>query len=113
MDKSIRSAKEQAYNRGYIAGYQQGIEDSISGKAGFPTETGLLDQPIHFLNLSKRPFNSLDRAGYCTIRDIVSLKKREIWMIRGLGIKGLHEIARALWDCGIQESEWNEWLYWD
>lgn len=110
MDEYMRLMKARAYNRGYMAGYQQGIKDSRSGKVGSETEPELLDLPIRFLNLSARPFNSLDRAGHRTIRDIISLDQREIRIIRNLGTKGLHEIAQALWDRGIQESEWNEWL---
>ena len=111
MDKHIRMEKEQAYHKGYLAGYWRGVEDCISGKTGTQMEPELLDCPIQFLNLSKRPFNSLDRAGYRSIRDIVSLSQQEIRKIRGLGIKGLHEIAGALWDHGIQDSAWSEWLY--
>lgn len=110
MDEHIRLIKEQAYNKGYIAGYRRGIEDS---KTGIQMEPEFLDCPIQFLNLSTRPFNSLDRAGYRTIRDIVSLDQGEIRKIRSLGIKGLREIAWALWNRDIRESEWNEWLYSD
>ena len=109
MDDYIRSVKKQAYHQGYLAGYRRGIEDCISGKSCMQTEPDLLDRPIQFLNLSTRPFNSLDRAGYRTIRDIVSLNQQEIWKIRNLGIRGLREIAGALWDHGIQDSEWNVW----
>ena len=110
MDEYIRLVKRQAYHIGYIAGYRRGVEDSKSGKADTQLEPELLDRPIQFLNLSTRPFNSLDRAGYRTIGDIVSLSKQEIWKIRSLGDKGLREIAGALWDYGIRDSEWNEWL---
>ena len=110
MDESIRLLKARAYNKGYIAGYRQGVEDSKSGKTGAQTEPELLDLPIQFLELSTRPFNSLERAGYHRVRDIVTLDQREIWKIRNLGTKGLHEIAQALWDRGIRESNWNEWL---
>ena len=108
MDEYIRLLKHQAYHEGYIAGYQRGIED---GKTGIQVPPALLDSPLQFLNLSTRPFNSLDRAGYRTIRDIVSLNRQEIWKIRNLGTKGLREVAQALWHLGIRDSQWNEWLY--
>ena len=107
MDEHIRLLKQQAFHEGYIAGYQRGIED---GRAGGQVSPALLDAPLQFLNLSTRPFNSLDRAGHRTIRDIISLNRQEIWKIRSLGAKGLHEIAQALWDLGIRDSQWNEWL---
>jgi DNA-directed RNA polymerase alpha subunit len=113
MDETIGLVKQQAYHRGYLDGYKRGLEDSCSGKAGNQPDAAMLDRPIQFLNLSTRPFNSLDRAGYRTIRDVVSLTKTEIRKIRSLGSKGLCEIAGALWDHGIRDSEWNEWLYSD
>lgn len=108
MDQSIHLIKQQAYHKGFLDGYKRGIEDS---KADQHVAAGMLDQPIQFLNLSTRPFNSLDRAGYRTIRDIVSLNQAEIWKIRNLGTKGLREIAGALWRHGIRDSEWNAWLF--
>ena len=110
MDEYIQTVKRQAYHRGYLAGYRRGIEDGRSGRGGATMESELLDLPIQFLNLSIRPLNSLDRAGYRTIRDIVSLNQQEIRKIRNLGIKGLGEVAGALWERGIRDSEWNEWL---
>ena len=107
MDDDIRLLKQQAYHEGYIAGYQRGLEDS---RIGMQTPPELLDRPLQFLNLSARPFNCLDRSGHRTIRDITSLNRQEIWMIRNLGAKGLHEVAQALWDLGIRDSHWNEWL---
>ena len=107
MDEHIRLLKQQAFHEAFIAGYQRGIEDS---RAGGQVPPALLDSPLQFLNLSTRPFNSLDRAGHRTIRDIVSLNCQEIWKIRNLGTKGLHEIAQSLWNLGIRDSQWNEWL---
>ena len=109
----IRKAKDQAYHKGFLDGYQRGVADSRAGIADPHLDSDLLNKPIQFLNLTKRPFNSLDRAGFCTIGDIVSLRREEIWKIRNLGSKGLHEIAQALWNQGIWDSEWNEWLYTD
>ena len=110
MDEYIRMVKQQAYHKGYLAGYQRGIEDSRTGRIDGQGASELLDQPIQFLNLSVRPFNSLDRAGYQTIREIIALSHQEIWKIRNLGAKGRHEIATALWEHGVRDSEWNEWL---
>lgn len=107
MDEHIRLLKQQAYQEGYIAGYQRGIADS---KYGVQTVPDLLDRPLQFLGLSIRPYNSLDRAGYHTVRDVVSLNRLEILKIRSLGSKGLHEIAQVLWNLGIRDSQWNEWL---
>ena len=107
--ESICTIKQQAYHRGYIDGYRRGIEDSKSGKADSSIVPGL-EQPIQILNLSTRPFNSLDRSGSRTIGDIVSLDKEGIGRIRGLGSKGAHEGAHTLWNYGIRHSAWNFWL---
>lgn len=108
--ETISSIRDQSYQKGYMDGYLRGIEDYRSGSIRTFREPELLDKPIQFLNLTKRPFNSLDRAGYRTIRQIVSLPQEEIWKIRNLGHKGLHEVAWALWNLGIRDSRWNEWL---
>ena len=96
MDEHIRLVQQSAYHEGYMAGYQRGIEDS---RTGVQTPPALLDCPLRFLNLSTRPFNSLDRAGFRTIGDIVSLDRQEIWKIRSLGTKGLHEDRSGVVGC--------------
>ena len=98
MDEHIRQVQLRAYHEGYIAGYQRGMED---GRAGMQTPPALLDCPLHFLNLSTRPFNSLDRAGYRTVGDIVSLNRQEIWKIRSLGKKVCMRSHRR---CGMPVS---------
>ena len=107
MDEHIRLLKQQTYQEGYIVGYQRGIADSRDGVQTIPD---LLDRPLQFLGLSVRPYNSLDRAGYRTVREVVSMNQLEILKTRNLGAKGLHEIAQALWNLGIRDSQWNEWL---
>jgi DNA-directed RNA polymerase alpha subunit len=109
MDEYIRLEKKRAYRKGYMEGYRRGVEDGRNGKAETQIEPALLDRPIQFLNLSTRPFNSLDRAGCRTIRDVVSLDQEKIGKIRGLGAKGLREIAEVLWDRGIRDTEWDMW----
>ena len=111
MDENLSLLKQQAYYKGYLDGYRRGVEDAAVGRAGTQTESGKLDCPIQFLNLSVRPFNCLDRAGFHSVRELVSLNRQQIWAIRNLGIKGLREIAEALHTYGIGDSAWSEWLY--
>ena len=111
QNESIQWAADQSYSRGYIAGYMRGIEDCRAGLCHSSDDSGLWDKPIPFLKLSKRPINCLEQAGYRTVGDIASLRKEDIWKIRNLGRKGLHEIAWALWNHGIRDSQWNDWLY--
>ena len=51
--------KRQAYHKGFIDGYQRGLDDSKSGVVAPQTDPDLLDRPIQLLNLSTRPFNCL------------------------------------------------------
>lgn len=109
----MRMMKKQAYHKGYLSGYACGVEDCKSGNVDKETSPDLLDRPIQFLNLTARPFNSLDHSGYHTIREITVLSQQEIQKIRNLGHKGLCEIALALWNYGIRNTAWNNWLYSD
>ena len=52
MDENLSLLKQQAYYKGYLEGYRRGVEDAAVGKAGAQTESGKLDCPIQFLNLS-------------------------------------------------------------
>ena len=103
--------KQNAYHKGYLAGYERGVEDCKSGITDKTIPPDLLDRPIQFLNLTTRPFNSLDRSGYQTIRHITVLKHQKILQIRNLGRKGLCEIAWSLWNHGIRDTDWNHFLY--
>ena len=109
----MRIIKDHAYHKGYLAGYECGVEDFKSGIVNRQISPDLLDRPIQFLNLTTRPFNCLDRGGYHTIREISNLSQQEIRQIRNLGRKGLCEIAWALWNHGIRDTQWNNWLYSD
>lgn len=104
---AICMIKHHAYRKGYMDGYRHGIADSKNSLENPQIASNLLAQPIQFLNLSTRPFNCLDRSGFRTIGDIVPLSKEDIWRIRGLGSKGMQEIAQALWNYGIRQSNWN------
>ena len=107
----MRMSKEQSYHKGYLRGYERGVEDCKSGAVRKEIAPDLPDRPIQFLNLTTRPFNCLDRSGYRTIREITVLNQQQIGQIRNLGAKGLCEIAWALWNRGIRDTQWNHWLY--
>lgn len=46
MDEHIRMVKQQAYHKGFLDGYQRGIEDCRSGRADVQADTVLLGHPI-------------------------------------------------------------------
>ena len=48
MDEYIRMIKKQAYHKGYLAGYQRGIEDSRTGRIDRQGASEVLDRPIQF-----------------------------------------------------------------
>lgn len=107
----LNAVKTNAHNKGYMEGYRNGVLDCKEGRVDPSIVPESLDQPIQYLNLTKRPFNCLDRKGYRYIRDIAGLSREEIWKIRNLGAKGAQEIAEALVNCGIGDSEWNYYRF--
>ena len=51
-------------------------------------------QQIESLNLSERVFNSLKRAGINTVDDLNKINDKNLFKIRGIGIKSFNEIKR-------------------
>lgn len=109
----IRKKSADAYHQGYLTGYEKGLADGRNSTEECALPPEMMNLPIQYLNLSVRPYNCLYRSGYEYIRDIVSLSKEEIFKIRNLGRFGANEIAKALCDRGILDSEWNHYLFCD
>lgn len=51
---------------------------------------------IECLNLSKRPYRSLKKAGIYSMENLLKLSKRELLNIKGLGEKSLEEIYNSI-----------------
>lgn len=104
------SAYNQGHQVGYSEGYQKGIEDAPKGitKTGF--SVNVLTLPIECLELSKRAYNALKRAGYNVLGDITELDFHTMIRIRNLGVDQRHEIAVGLNKYGLFPTEWDTWL---
>lgn len=60
------------------------------------TKDNIHNLKIENLQLSKRAFHGLDRAGIKTIEDLLCLSKNDLLRIRNLGINSINEIVDTL-----------------
>ena len=65
---------------------------------------------ISELNISVRPINRLIAKGYETVKDIVELTEDEIVGIKDLGKKSIIEVAVALEQLGIRNTNWGTFI---
>lgn len=110
----LKKKGNDEYRRGFVlgyrAGYEIGAEDARNGTAGSGAADEILDLPIEDMQLSAHPYNCLYRMGYRRIRDVVGLRKENIYVIRSLGEKSAREIAQAIQRYGIFYTAWSEYL---
>lgn len=101
---------DDLYQKGYMAGYWDGVSDAANGKAVSKIEGELEMLPINAMNLSTRAYNCLNRAGCESIADVVALDGYRIATMRNLGPKTACEIAKWLQEHGIGYSAWGKYL---
>lgn len=105
----LKKEVDAQYRKGYLAGYRAAMAES--GKDVPPVaEAGILDLPIETMELSRRAYNALHRAGCRYIREVAAMKEEEILRVRCMGPKSAAEIARALQKSGIGCTEWYQFL---
>lgn len=114
IEGCLKKVKQDAHNQGFLLGYQEGYqrcaqENRIDPLHKIP-QSGPLDQPLEYLNLSPRVFNILDRYGHKYIRDIIPLTEEEIMRMRSLGKFAAKEVAQALQAAGIPMTDWYRFL---
>ncbi len=95
------------YQRGYLAGYRDGMAAGMAGDTGMPE---LLQQPVEVLDLSARPRNCLLACGCQCVADVVALSDERIRYMRLLGPKSADEVARVLRQHGILGTAWDAFL---
>lgn len=114
IDGYMRWAKERARGEGYKVGYAQGYKDgNADGKNGVEQPSiseELLNHPIDSMGLSVRAFNCLLRARCERVADVVRLSEYQIQTLRNLGPKSACEIACALRDLGIPNTNWAAYI---
>lgn len=114
IDGYMHWAKERARGEGYKTGYKQGYKDGYEdGKNGVekqPISEELLNHPIDSMGLSVRAFNCLQRARCERVGDVVRMSEYQIQTLRNLGPKSANEIACALRDFGIPNTNWASYI---
>lgn len=74
------------------------------------TDPKLLALPFEELDLSVGAFNTLRRAGYEFVGDIVNLSYDQILQINRLSRKRIEEVAAKLRFLGVRNTAWREFL---
>lgn len=114
IDGYMRWTKERARGEGYKTGYDQGYNDGYEdGKNGVEKPViseELLNHPIDSMGLSVRAFNCLLRARCERVGDVVRMSEYQIQTLRNLGAKSANEIACALRDMGISNTNWASYI---
>ena len=105
--------------RGYILYGKEGFEamDCVFYPTGEipPSRTdtpapNVLARPLEELDLSVGAFNTLRRAGYEFVGDIVDLSYDQILQINRLSRKRIEEVAAKLRFLGVRNTAWREFL---
>lgn len=102
--------ENQLYYKGYMAGYQAGVKDTVSGKIADWQSSDIVKLPIRAMGLSTCACNCLNNHGCTYVEDVIGLDSDSIMTMRNLGAKTASEIAGWLTEHGIYFSSWNEYL---
>lgn len=102
--------KASEYQKGYVAGYRDGIKAASQGKSEENIAGNMPDLPIEAMQVSARARNCLIRAGCIYASDISKLSEEKIATMRNLGPKSAAEIAQWLDNHGINYSAWCKYL---
>ena len=101
---------EPLYMRGYLAGYWDGVRDSVSGTVMQWHENDIGQLPVQAMGLSSRACNCLIYSGCVYIKDAVALSDDTIMRMRNMGPKTAAEIAGWMIEHGIFSSAWSGYL---
>jgi len=96
--------------KGYIAGYWDGVKDTISGKVTEQQSSDIGKLPIHAMKISTRAHNCLLYSGCRYVEDVIALDSNSILTMRNLGSKSASEIANWLAENGVFCSAWMVYL---
>ncbi len=97
--------EEREYNRGYRAGFLNGLAAGRRRKVQVPE---LLQQPVEALGLPTRVINALHACGCQRVTDLTAMTKYDIWRLRGVGKTGAAQIAQALLGHKIFGTAWDD-----
>ena len=85
---------DSLYKKGYIAGYWDGVKDSLSGKTIDWRSSDIGELPIQAMGISTRACGALMHSGYTHVKDLLSISSYDIGRMRNVGRKTTSEIAR-------------------
>ena len=95
----------EAFRKAYLLGYRAGYQDAMEGR-GKETQT-IPPDPIEVLPLSTRAYNCLHFAGLRYVSEVAALPEQKILQMRNLGKVTANEIAHALHQYGIHDTDWD------
>ncbi len=107
MKSECVTKEEREYNRGYRAGFLDGVAAGRRRKVQLPD---ILQQPVEALGLPVRPLNCLRACGCQRVTDVTALSEQDIWRMRGLGKTSADQIARALHRHKIFGTAWDDFV---
>lgn len=110
LSRYIKQKADKAYSKGFRAGYQAGMDDAAAGLLPQVPSEEILNQPLACIGLSTRSLNSLMSNGFQRLREITYLEADRISVLRGIGIRGIREIAQVLRSNGIAGTAWDLFL---
>lgn len=106
----MEKPQDSQYCKGYIAGYQAGVRDAVSGKNTPIHENDVASYPIQAMGLSTRAINCLSQTGCTYVSDVAALSDHTISTLRNMGVKTASEIAQWLYAQGILCGAWVKFL---
>ena len=106
----MEKLQQDAYYKGYMAGYRDGLREAADGKTEMAMRGDILDRPVEELGLSTRAYNCLTRAGCVSVADIAALDAYTVASLRNMGAKTAAEIARCLVAHGVRSGAWLTYL---
>ena len=101
---------DQGYTHGYKAGYDMGKNDERAGREQAYAENPDMNLTIENLNLSTRAFQCLRKLGCHRIGDVAEKRADDIWRTRNMGRITANEIAQALKEHGIHNTDWDQFI---
>ena len=101
---------DSQYQKGYLAGYRDGLKAAAQGKVRINFTEDMPDLPIDAIPLSARAKNCLRNSGCSYASDIAELSEHRIATMRNLGPKSAAEIAQWPDQQGIHYSAWCKYL---
>lgn len=110
LRQELQNCRKFAYRDGYCDGYKAAMKESEVEKKEKYNNMSCFECGIEMLSISERARRCLQNKGKTIIRDIAEMSEAQIDLIRGLGKKGMNEVAVALNACGICHTDWDKYL---